>query len=311
MTAVPRFSKTEHAKGIEVVIFFLITVTGMILAHFNQEAMVFMVSALQPAFLLVFLLRRIFKRKENPPYSFIFIFVGLFLWTLSALASILVDSEGFKALHYEGAIVAIILGVGSRLIPGILGHVEIVQSQREKYEKPLPILKTVPWYFFLLVLSFVTSYFLDERIGSIIRALVVGTIGFGYWKLFSKPKDKTALTWNIWISSWCIVLSFLLKGIWIDGYIHGSHAFFLSGIVLLSLLIATRVIQSHGPKDKNLENWNGLYVVSGLIILAAITRVTAFLMPESYLTHLGYSSVILGISIIIWSIKYIRFVKVY
>lgn len=311
MTAVPRFSKTEHARGMEVFFFFSLTFLGMILAHLNQETFVFFVSAMQPAFLLFFLLRRIVKRRENPPYSFIFIFVGLFFWMISALASIFIDSEGFKSLHYEGAVVAIILGVGSRLIPGILGHVEIVKGQREKYETPLPILKTVPWYFFLIVMSFIASYFLEERLGSIIRAIVVGVIGFGYWKLFSRPQEQTALTWSIWLSGWCIVLSFILKGVWAEGYIHTSHAFFISGIVLLSLLIGTRVLQSHGPKDKNLENWKGIYLISFLIILSGATRVSAFIMPESYLTHLGYSAIILGIAVIVWSIKYLRFVKFY
>lgn len=310
MTAVPRFSKTITAQKPEILFYAFITILGLIFSYLVREPLVYAVSALQAAALLYFLLRRIFQRKENPPYTFIFIFVGLFLWLFSALAGVFIESEGLKQLHYEGSIVAIILGVGSRLIPGILGHVEIVKAQREHYETPAPIFKTVPWYFYLLILGFIGSYFIDDFYGSVVRSFVVAFIGLFYWKLYRAPKEKSALTWNIWASGLFIVFSFVLKSIWQDGIIHASHALFISGIVLLTLLIATRVIQSHGPKDKTLENWKGLYVVGGLIALAAATRVTAYLMPDTYLRHLAYSAIVLTMAVLLWSYKYLRFLKV-
>lgn len=309
MTAVPRFSKTHHARPFEVWTLFLLIMAGLVPAWTGNENAVHFLSASQAIVILLFIFRRIFHRKENPPYSFLFIFVGLILWTTSALLSIFQDSESFKQLHYEGAIAAIILGVGGRLIPGILGHVEIVGKQRESYERPVPLFQTVPWYFFLLIFCFIGSYFLDETYGGVLRLLVVSFIGVKYWRLFSAPVIKSALTICIWFTSWFILLSFALKAFWPEGLIHGSHAFFISGIVLMSLLIATRVIQSHGPKNPALENWKGLYVVTGCIFLAAATRVSAFMLPESYLHHLGYSSFMLILGAIIWSLKYLKYVR--
>lgn len=309
MTAVPRFSKTETAKPFEVWMLFFLIFAGMVPAFYEQEKSLLILSALQAAMILFFIFRRILKRKENPPFTFLFIFVGLFLWIGSSMAGLFIDSESFKQLHYEGAIASIILGVGARLIPGILGHVEIVGSQRQLYERPVPLFKTVPWYFFVLILTFIGSYFLPEIPGGVLRFIVVTFIGLKYWRIFQTPKIKTALTKSIWISAWFIVLSFALRAFWIDSMIHGSHAFFLSGIVLLSLLVATRVIQSHGPKKPELENWKGLFVITGMIIFAAATRVSAFLLPSSYLTHLGYSSFLLNLAVIIWSVKYLKYVK--
>ena len=134
MTAVPKFSQTKTASYSEIVIFLLITMLGLSMAYADNEKMVFLFSSLQPLIILFFMVSRILHRKANPPYSFVFIFVGLILWFLSGIFGIFLDSEAFKQLHYEGAIASIILGVGSRLIPGILGHVEIVKAQREKYE---------------------------------------------------------------------------------------------------------------------------------------------------------------------------------
>lgn len=309
MTAVPRFSKTKISEKWEVSLFLLLTIMGILFAVREQETLVFIISSLQAFTLLLFLIRRISKRKENPPYTFIFIFVGLLLWLISGMGGIFFEVEAFKHLHYEGSIVAIILGVGSRLIPGILGHVEIVKSQNEHNENPQPLFRTIPWYFYLIILSFILSYFFNNLSGSIIRSVVVGIVGLFYWRLLVVPKNKTALTWNLWLCGWFILVSFLLKSAWQEGMIHASHSLFLSGIVLLSLLIATRVIQSHGPKDDKLENWRGLYIVSSLIVLAAATRVTAFLMPDGYLRHLGYSSFVLALAILIWSFKYIKFVR--
>lgn len=310
MTAVPKFSKTSTATKLEILLYFSFTVMGLFPAYLNLPEYTFFVSSLQPLVLLIFLIRRISNRQENPPYSFIFIFVGLFLWLISGILSAFFDLESFKHLHYEGAIASIILGVGSRLIPGILGHVEIVKAQREKYEQMKPILQTVPLHFVFLIISFGGSYFLEDFLGAIIRATVVGAIGFAYWRLWRTPIEKSSLSRCIGFSGWLIVISFFLKASWSEGIIHISHSFFINGIVLLSLLIATRVLQSHGPKDKTLEESKVLYVVSSLVLIASVTRVSAFLMPENYLTHLGYSSIILALAVALWSWKYLRYVGV-
>ena len=303
MTAVPKFSQTDSASWYEIIAFLSVTCFGLWPAYADKPPLVFFISALQPSIILFFLLTRIFHRKQNPPYSFIFLFVGLIHWLVSALLSIFIDAEAFKHLHYEGAIACMILGVGSRLIPGILGHLEIVSTQ-----KPIPLYRTLPVTFLLIVISFSMSYFLPESSGGILRALVVSYIGITYWHLQKFPVIRSSLPWSVWIASWMIVLSFLLKAFWQEGLIHISHAFFISGIVLLTLLVATRVLQSHGPKDPSLENSKTLYWVTFLLVLAAATRVSAFLLPHLYLSHLGYSSLILSLAVIIWSIKYLRFI---
>ena len=309
MTAVPKFSQTKVAESYEVVVFIFVTMTGLVFAYSGNERFTFISSSLQAFLILSFLFTRIIKRKVNPPYSFVFIFVGLLLWLVSGVMSTLSDSEAFKILHYEGSIVAIILGVGSRLIPGILGHVEIIQAQRKRYENEKPFFITVPLHFLLMILAFVVSYFLSEPIGIYLRTIIVILIGLFYWRVTAFPKIKSALTWSVWCSCWFIIGSFVLKSVWEEGFIHASHAFFFSGILLLTLLIATRVLQSHGPKKIELENSKVLYLITALIILAGATRVSAFVMPEHYLRHLGYSSMLATVGVCLWSFKYLRFVN--
>ena len=309
MTAVPRFSGAPYAKISDICLFSLITFSGFVSSFSGNDKIVSFFSAFQAMAILSFLLSRISKRKQNPPYSFLFIFVGLILWMVSAFHFGFTGSETLKSLHYEGAIAAIILGVGSRLIPGILGHSEIVQQQRAAYEKPISIIKTVPISFLLLIFGFVVSYFMDDY-SNFLRAAIVGWVAVKYWKLYKKPKEKTALTWSIWSSSWLIVTGFVARAILSEGDIHLSHIFFIGGIVLLSLMVATRVIQSHGPKDKKLENAGVIHWVLSLTILAMLTRVSAYYLPELYLSHLAYGALILIIAVVIWSVKYLVYMRI-
>lgn len=305
MTAIPRFSQTEQAKQLEVSLFSAVTLSGIFAAYGEHTTLVAILSACQPMLILAFILRRFTKRKQNPPYSFLFIFLGLLLWAFSALHLAYTGLDTFSELHYEGAIAAIIFGVGGRLIPGILGHTQIVLQQRNLYERPIPLWKTVPAAFWPVMVAFVASYFLPSW-AEFVRASVALYMAFAYWKLSEFPKERSALTWSIWISSWMIVLSFVAKAFLPDGGIHISHSFFLGGIVLISLMIGTRVIQSHGPKDKNLESKKVLYWVTGLVVLAMATRVSAYYMPAHYLGHLAYSSFVLVMAVLLWGHSYLR-----
>jgi uncharacterized protein involved in response to NO len=310
MTALPKFAGTFPAARWEVITMLVITLAGLIPAALGKEQLVLLGSSMQPALILLFMLRRMRLRKVNPPFSFIFIFLGLLLWLGSGVGSIFFESAALLQLHYEGAITSIILGVGSRLIPGILGHVEVVQLQRQRYEQLIPLIKTIPLHFLVLMLVFLGSYFIPEQAGAMLRFGVVAVIAFFYWKLTRFPQERSALTWNIWLAGWLIVLSFALKAVWFDGMIHASHGLFIGGMVLLSLLVATRVLQAHGPQDKLLENSQLLYLVAGLLLAAAATRIFAFIMPELYLSHLAYSSIMLVLAVLIWSFKYLVFVTV-
>lgn len=295
MTAVPRFSETWPAQTIEVTLYALATLAAL----FWDPRLVM----LQPVLLLNFLVRRISARKQNPPYSFAFIFIGLIFWILGGF------SEDLRRLHHEGALACIILGVGSRLIPGILGHIEIVAQQRGSYENRLPLYKTMPLSFFLVMIGFAGSYLIDGSASAWVRACVVGYISVRYWRLLELPKKKSALTYCIWTSAWLMLLSFVLIAAIDPDNIHNAHAVFINVYVLLTFLIATRVLQSHGPKDESLENRRVLYVLTGLVFVAAATRVSAPLLPESYLRHLGYSGMLLALGGCLWAWRYLRYVR--
>lgn len=310
MTAIPKFSRTQSAHKFETLSFAFMALVIIALSYTTHENLILWCSSLQAILLFSFAFRRFRITTASPPFSFVFIFVGIILWILSGFAGSLFSEVPQVSLQYDGAILAFILGIGSKLIPGILGHSEVLSPANFLKEKK-HYLKTVPSYFYLLMTLYVLSFLIELQYGNWLRFLIVIFISMKFWKLYLLPPTKTALTYSIWLSAWLILLSVLLKALWLEGFIHAGHSFFINGIVLLSILVATRVLVAHGPMKKELEDSKWLYVITFFVVLAAATRVSAFLMSESYYRHLAYSSFSLGLGIIIWSVLYLKFVRIF
>lgn len=310
MTAVPKFSRTHVATPREALSYIFLSSTIVLLSYIVDEKYVLLLSSLQALLLFLFAFRRFKITTASPPFSFIFIFLGILLWILSGVAGQFFTEIPQISLQYDGAILAIILGIGSKLIPGILGHSEVLNSQSFLTEKKT-YLKSVPPYFYALMLLYAISFLIEIQYGTWVRFFIVLIISLKFWKLHLLPPIKSALTYCIWFCAWLILSSIFLKAIWQDGFIHAGHSFFINGIVLLSILVATRVLVAHGPMKKELENSKWLHAITFFVVLAAATRVSAYLMPESYNRHLAYSSLSLGLGIIIWSYKYLRLATVF
>lgn len=308
MTSVPKFSRTHMAKSYESILYILTTILVITISFFIEEKYVLWLSTLQGVQIFFFAFRRFKIMTATPPFTFIFIFVGFMLWMISGLSLNWFSEIPSVSLQYDGAILAFILGIGSKLIPGILGHPDTLSKPLSK--KP-GYLNSIPLYFYFLMLGYFSSFFLPIFYANWLRFSVVIFIAIKFWKVHRIPLIKSSLTYSMWASSVLIVLSVLLKALWTEGFIHAGHAFFINGVVLLSLLVATRVLQAHGPINRALENSPWLYIITFLIVLASATRVSAFLMPDSYYRHLAYSSFCLGVGIIIWSFKYLKYVSVY
>ncbi|MCK6596150.1 MAG: NnrS family protein [Bacteriovoracaceae bacterium] len=310
MTAVPKFSRTHAATKGETLSYVVATLIIIGLAFLITEPILLSLSSIQAFLIFIFAFRRFRLTKASPPFTFVFIFVGFLLWILAGIPGNLFSQIPQVSLQYDGAILAFILGIGSKLIPGILGHSEILPPHQSSLKK-ITLFSSIPKYFYLLMLLFASSFLLDVQYGNWLRFFIVLFMSMRFWKIYLLPPIKTSLTICIWISSWLILLSVFLKAIWIEGFIHAGHSFFINGIVLLSILVATRVLVAHGPMKKELENSKWIYAVAFFIVLAAATRVSAYLMPDTYYRHLAYSSFSLGIGLILWSIRYLKFVRIF
>lgn len=144
---------------------------------------------------------------------------------------------------------------------------------------------------------------MPQRVCLALRTLVIFFFAFRYWRLQYRPFEKTYLTWSIWLSCWCFVGGAAMTTIWPQYYPHFLRISLIGGISLLTVLIATRVTLAHGDEGKGLEKtWRGIIIFSALMIVAALTRATAILLPEHYLRHLGYAAITWTFGFAIWAV---------
>jgi hypothetical protein len=205
----------------------------------------------------------------------------------------------------NGAVMGLILGVGGRLIPGILGWQEIVSHQRQRYETPEPFLALVPAPVWIATALFVLSYLLSPVLPFAlclsVRLAVALYFAFKYWAIWKFPATRSPLTWNLWLSCWCLALGYLFPLIWAEAGAHVMHVLFVGGFSLLMLLISTRVSLAHSPGGTGAERTaRPIVVFSSLVLLAMLTRVTAILWPKIYLDHLGFAAMTWIAALAVW-----------
>jgi hypothetical protein len=263
----------------------------------SSNLLYFRVAALlQFLFLSWFVLIRFLNRKSNPPEVFIFIAFGLLIGIVGVILLVTGWSPELGRLFFlQGYILSFVLGIGSRLIPALTGN-------RPKNFK----LRSIILMGILLILSYGLETFQSALIGTSMRNLLILYIAFTAWNIHHLPMRRGFQSWGIWISCWSIIIGSLGASFFPADRIHLLHLLFVSGLSLLTLMIATRVIVSHGNHNMGFEmNSRYLQFSIGLIIFAALTRSSAGFLPRLYETHLTYAAFVWIVGLIVWGIFFI------
>lgn len=296
-TAIPRFSQTDFLNQGEFILYIVASLFGIPLLWYGENDWVYLVTSCQGIVILLFLFKRMFKRKRNPPSSFIFMIGGIVLSIVFGV------TRSFDLLPFISSsdflpITLIIWGIGGRLVPGILGHVEV--------EKIITTSKWT-WLTNLIVLVLIVfSLFLEETLAHLIYFICSLYWGIVFCQLYKFPKRKTSLNWSIWTASWLLILSFLMIFFFADGEIHIIHSLFIGVFFILTFSVATRVVISHGGKNQGLENNKFLFLFLFFAVLAMATRLSIIFLPDLYYSHLAYSALMLLISGGIWGRAYLK-----
>lgn len=318
LTAGPRFTATGDLKISEFAIAATLygAVCLSVMLHAPQQT-VFALAALTIAALAAILGGRFVRRTKTPPAEFIFLPFGLVAGLLGASGrafAVDLESEYLTRLSglflYEGFVLSLVLGVGGRLAPFLMGHgLEPAASQMELSAKSRLSRLVLPLVIFWLtyLLEATNSPGLASPVSMrLIRAMVVGFILLRDWRIYRLPQAETRQAWGIWISAWMLVSGSLMS-VYTDWRIHSIHLFYIGGLGLLTLMVATRVTLAHGSKRLLLERTSrAIYPVVALIIAASLTRFSAGFLPESYISHLAYAGGMWGIALLVWGWVFLR-----
>ncbi len=308
-TAAPKFTNSFPPTKKEIQIAYLLGMllfVGLLLPNELYSRLSFLGIFL---FLIYFLVKRFLKRTANPPNAFIFVAVGVFTGTLGLILLILskfnLVSDDLSMLgrlfFYQAYILSFVLGIGSRLIPSLLGHA----PPPDICQKGMSV-KTYAVFAIIFVGSYLVEVFLSHFIGVILRNLIILYVAIVSWKIYLPPKRKAVQAYGIWISCLFMVVGYIGASLSKTYYIHLIHLFYISGLSLLTIMVASRVTLAHGGHKMQMEiNSKPLIAIIVLFVLAGLTRISAGLMPDLYLSHLLYAASVWIVGMLVWGIIFL------
>ncbi len=258
MTAVPKMSSTFSASTAEISLGVMLLWMQVIVCIRNSLLLSSVVGLLQLSILVVFVTRRLAQRKSNPPPSFVFLpfsflaaFVGFGILLALAL-DITLSGELIilgRLLLFQGFILNLILGLGSRLIPALCripGSVGVRGTSPES--KTVYVLIAL-----LLISSFFIEAFYSVSAGNGLKFLIVSGMALWRFKIFKKIPDKGYLAIGLRLGVVLLASGFLLASIFPTLAIHFIHLSYIGGFSLITILISTRVVLAHGGYSLELE----------------------------------------------------------
>jgi len=314
MTAIPRFTNTNSASFLEK-LFPLLAICTLFLVSLNQDRMLFYVTVIVIDLLMIrFMAVRIRRCQLTPPPSFILVAFGL-MSSLAANIILLWNPTGtwiiFSRLMMNyGLSLGLVLGVGSQLIPALLGTRKTTLSEIQMHAQKIKQDKRKFFLFLTLALILLCSFILEARgwqtIGRLIRAALISTLVLHQWRIYLKPLNKGIFSWCLWISAWMLVLG-AWPAVFFPSYaIHAAHLFFIGSFSIMIFTIATRVTLAHGKHDMSLEqkSW-ALWGMLILMILALLARLGAPFTTANF-THLSYAALFWIMGALLWCTQFMR-----
>jgi hypothetical protein len=278
MTALPRLTQTPYANNFEFMWAMLSMVWILTVGMCESSEKMFFIGTLSSSiFLFYFGIKRLIITKSPVPNFFPLIFWGIFSTFVASLL-VLADQVllGF-ALFYQNFMICLVLGIGSFLIPRILGNSTSPKIASKKIYFLIGLLMTLS-----LILN--ELYFYDWA--SYLRAaLATGLVVFG-WKISFKMKLNNSVALGIVVSTLSTLLGLWAMAIFPQYKLEAQHAIYITGFSLLTFMVASRVILSHGNYGLEGEKKNAFVLLAiFFILLAAVTRISAIFISHSYEKH--------------------------
>ncbi|MEK6556470.1 MAG: NnrS family protein [Bdellovibrionota bacterium] len=309
MPAIPKMTASFAAQPYEMVIAFVLVLTNALCAYLARPELFYLMSATSIFGLIVFFGRRFRARTKSPPPFFPFVLLGL----LSGLSgAIIMSTNGFmqtppelflfaKKIYFEGMILFLVLGIGSRLIPVISGR-GITNEKNGRWV----VLRNV-FLGLILVLAFAFEGFGFTLTGGVLKSLIVSWVAFFGWGLLTKSQTKSRLAFGMRISGLMVLGGIYMSVLQPSFAVHWMHLTYIAGFGLMTLTVATRVTLAHGSYDLTFEKQSSaLWICGALILTAAATRVAAPFIGSSYFMHLAYAAMVWIAAIGVWGIVFVK-----
>lgn len=272
--------------------------------------------ALTVPMLVAMVLRRWPERKDLPPPGFALAGLGLLsgwigslILTLSGWVVLSPFVSGLaRLLINHGFILFPVLGVGAYLLPRMVGvpnrHLIAPKSpacspewiRRARFMLGCGV---------LLMVSFVLEAAGSVRYGYAMRTVVAIGCLLSEVPLYRVRRLPGSIPWALAIAAVSILTGLLVITVFPLRSMTYLHVVFITGYGLLILNISARVMLGHSGNGaliyarSTTSKW-----ITGLVLLAMATRVSADILPKMQLTHYSYAAITWVVVIALWIIVY-------
>lgn len=311
LTALPFFLAAAPAAGCELVLAVLL-VTGLgAAAVADQLFYTLLCFFLLNALIGAFILRRYHPRTGAPP-PVTFIAWGL-VHGLAGSALAMLDPARPPLLGPRlvqlGFLLSLVLGIGSFLGARFLGTFQPPAFLfKLRLGSPVPPPVMIQRAFMaggaLLFASFFVEALLSPLAGRLLRAAVVSFQFLAFARIYRRPQSRVWTAHALWLSYWLIAAGLWLAALLPAYEVAALHVTFIGGFGLMMLVMALRVITSHGA----VETWwdSSRWLPAGLIagtLLAIALRGAAHLWPTRYLPLLAAGALTWLVVLLTWGLR--------
>lgn len=308
LTAGPRFTGTRlRLSSIELMVTLIPYLALCLTALLGGRTSFFYSLTAVLLGLIAVLGYRFSRRTKLPPPQFLFLPVGLLAALLGAvLGAFGVATEVTRLLVYEAFLLSLVLGVGSRLAPFLLGH-SANQPDAVSATSANP-LHRVLIYLSLFWLSCIFEVLWSDGalVARLVRGAVVLSLMILEWKIARRPRSTTKQAMALWLSAWTLGAGLILSA-YTPWRVHAMHIFYIGGMGLLTLMIATRVLLAHGSQRLLLEQTSRtLLPVAMALLLAASARSLGGLLPGAQLLWIYGPALLWIVAVFSWGVVFLR-----
>lgn len=253
---------------------------------------------------------RFIRRSKLPPPQFVFLPMGLLAALLGAVLGIFgIGVEITRLVVFEAFVLSLVLGVGSRLVPFMLGHsAQQPDAPGKEALTSVHLLRRVLIYLSLFWLSYILEILWSDGVAlaRLFRGTIVLSLMILEWKIAKRPRSTTKQAFALWLSAWMIGLGLVLSS-YVPWRLHALHIFYIGGLGLLTLMIATRVLLAHGSQRLLLEQTSPVLIPIGVaLFFAAIARSLGGMWPAAQLLWIYGPAVVWVVSVFAWGVVFLR-----
>lgn len=314
-TALPRLLGVPRVTIWETVGFSVAAVTVAILHGVNTPLWGDLTFFCLIGTLVLLLAARVFFRKDTPPPAFVLAGMGLIC---AMVGSLMLVAGGVapnvlpswalpcgRLLLYQGFILLPVMGIGAFLLPRFFGL-----PNRQHFPESLELPRGwVARAFFATTcgLAILGSFALEiagfVRAGYGLRAAVVLLYFFREVPHHRAGLGGGTLALGLRITLVAIPSGYICLAVFPERAFTFLHVVFITGFSLLTLIVASRVVLGHSGQSEKFHAplWPVL-VMTAMVTLAMLTRVTADWMPDVTLSHYAYAALAWTVGAGVWAL---------